>query len=143
MTETDDIVAIQALYADYAYALDTKDWDAMKQVFAPEVVGDFAESGGIKQGYDAVLDQLTGVAGVLDGSHHLIGNFRISFTSRDAADVLAYVQAQHIRHDAEGGDQYLMGGMYRDKVSRTENGWRLTFRSFTPVWAHGNPAVFG
>ena len=42
----DDIEAIKQLKARYFRTMDTKDWDAMRQVFADDVVVDSTESGG-------------------------------------------------------------------------------------------------
>ena len=42
----DDIEAIKQLKARYFRTMDTKDWDAMRQVFADDVTMDTTESGG-------------------------------------------------------------------------------------------------
>ena len=42
----DDIEAIKQLKARYFRTMDTKDWDAMREVFTDDVVVDTSEAGG-------------------------------------------------------------------------------------------------
>ena len=51
----DDIEAIKQLKARYFRTMDTKDWAAMREVFADEVVVDTSSSGG----KDFVTNNLT------------------------------------------------------------------------------------
>ena len=46
MPGADDIEAIKQLKARYFRTMDTKDWDAMREVFADDAVVDSTESGG-------------------------------------------------------------------------------------------------
>ena len=46
MIEVDDVEAIRRLKARYFRTMDTKDWDAMRQVFTDDVVIDTSEAGG-------------------------------------------------------------------------------------------------
>ena len=61
----DDIEAIKQLKARYFRTLDTKDWEAYRQVFTDDVVIDTSESGGERiEGADAFLEYLgTALAG--------------------------------------------------------------------------------
>ena len=54
-----EIEAIKRLKARYFRTMDTKDWEAMRQVFADDVVMDTSEAGGgVVEGADAFLDFL-------------------------------------------------------------------------------------
>ena len=59
--------------------------------------------------------------------------------------VIAYATALDTRDwgrlGAPGGDKFLGGGRYDDRLRRTPGGWRFTHRSITSVWSEGNPAV--
>ena len=52
-----------------------------------------------------------------------------------------YYQAQHVRLGLPGGEKFLGGGRYDDRLRRTPDGWRFTHRRITSVWSEGNPAV--
>jgi uncharacterized protein (TIGR02246 family) len=46
VSDADDLEAIKQLKARYFRTMDTKDWDAMRQVFADDVAADTTEAGG-------------------------------------------------------------------------------------------------
>ena len=54
-----------------------------------------------------------------------------------------YFHAQHVRNGTEGGSNYVVAGIYRDRWVRTEAGWRSCERSLEVTWTEGNPAVVG
>jgi hypothetical protein len=41
----------------------------------------------------------------------------------------------------EGGDNYIVGGTYEDRLVRTGAGWRIAHRVMTQTWTEGNPGV--
>ena len=45
------------------------------------------------------------------------------------------------RKDAVGGDHFEMGGKYTDKLTLTEDGWRISKRKIDIIWSSGNPEV--
>ena len=71
---------------------------------------------------------------------HLIGNVQVELDG-DEARCRCLFQAQHLRHGAEGGSLYLLGGEYHDALRRTEAGWRIQQREIRVIWQDGNPAV--
>jgi hypothetical protein len=46
-----------------------------------------------------------------------------------------------VRAAAEGGDNFIVGGYYEDRVVRTPDGWRIAHRLMQQTWTEGNPAV--
>jgi hypothetical protein len=67
----DDIEAIKQLKARYFRTMDTKDWDAMRQVFCADVVMDSTASGGsVITGADTCISFLQGVIGDVLTVHH-------------------------------------------------------------------------
>jgi len=67
----DDIESIKQLKARYFRAMDTKDWDAMRLVFADDVVMDTTESGGgVLRGGDACIAFLRETIGDVVTVHH-------------------------------------------------------------------------
>ena len=67
----DDIESIKQLKARYFRVMDTKDWDAMRALFADDVVMDTTESGGsVLRGGDACIAFLKETIGDVVTVHH-------------------------------------------------------------------------
>ena len=67
----EDIEAIKQLKARYCRTMDTKDWSAMRQVFADDVTMDTTDSGGgIMTGADDFLEFLQTAIGEVITVHH-------------------------------------------------------------------------
>ncbi|MCU1372900.1 MAG: hypothetical protein JWO68_186 [Actinomycetia bacterium] len=67
----DDIEAIKQLKARYFRGMDTKQWDLMREVFAPDVHVDMeAEGGGIHTDRDAFMAMLVESIGDVTTVHH-------------------------------------------------------------------------
>ena len=56
LTDADDLRSIEQLKAAYCRTLDTKDWDAFRELLTTDFVGDTSESGGaVIEGADAFV----------------------------------------------------------------------------------------
>lgn len=134
-----DRLAIADLLALYCTALDTKDWPLLEQVFTPDAVCDYGATGG-PHGLAEITETISRTLAATDSTQHLIGNVTAE-VSGDTAVASAYLQAQHVRSGAEGGQTYLIGGRYDDELARTADGWRITRRTLTRMWSTGNRGV--
>jgi len=134
-----DKQSIHDLQVAYSRALDRGDFDALDEVFTPDVVANYAHAGQhtncdqVKQAcHDALVE--------LDTSHHQNGNHWADIDG-DEATAGCYFRVHLHRADQPGGDYYRMGGRYDDKVRRTSDGWRIYHRTITIDWAEGNPGI--
>ncbi len=134
-----DRAAIVQLTIDYCWALDTGHWDDLRSIFTTDAVADLGLEG--QNGIEAIIERVSTALGPLDDSQHMVSNHQIAIDG-DRADGRCYLQAQHIRHDAEGGPLYTVGGRYEDRYARTESGWRITERRIVSMWTDGNRRVF-
>lgn len=125
---------------DYCWALDTGDWQALRDVFVPDVVADLGAGG--QNGIDEVIERVSSALGKLDDSQHMVATHQIRIDG-DTATCRCYLQAQHIKKDTPGGDHYMVGARYEDKLVRTPDGWRIAERTIVPMWRQGNTEVFG
>jgi hypothetical protein len=125
----------------YAWALDQRDWELLRTCFTADAVADFLELGGVNEGIDTIVGLVSGVLSGLDASQHLIGCPRVSIAG-DTATATCYLQAQHVYKGAPGGDHFLVGGTYADRLIRTPDGWRIQHRTLHATWMDGNPDVF-
>ena len=129
---------IADLCTRYAYALDRRDWPALRACFTGAPV--FVHPGGRIEGVDGIVDRARGALEPLDASHHLLGTIVIEVNGDDATSI-CYFQAQHVRAGTPGGDTYLIAGSYADRLVRTSQGWRIAERVQAYLWRDGNRAV--
>ncbi len=126
----------------YAQALDSHDWDLLRTVFTPDAVADFLELGGVNEGIDTIVGLISGVLSGLDASQHLIGSPARHRRRRPGHGHLLPAGPARLPRRAEGGDHYLVGGTYADRLVRTPEGWRIAHRTLHATWMDGNPEVF-
>lgn len=128
------------LLVKYTMAVDTKNWALLEQCFTPDAVADYGEDFGYYEGYPAIETVLKSFH-LLDVSQHMLGNYVVEING-NSAKTICYVHAQHYIAGAEGGDTFTVGGTCRDEMIRTDDGWRITKRTFTMTWAEGNTGMF-
>ena len=105
----------------------------------PDATADLSTST-LLVGRDAIVDRIRGALRHLDDSQHLVGNHQVTVDG-DSATHRCYLQAQHVRHAAVGGPNYIIGGRYEDQLSRTPDGWRIAHRTLAVMWKEGNLGV--
>lgn len=118
----DDIEAIKQLKARYFRTMDTKDWDAMRQVFTDDVVMDSTSSGGdVVTGADDFMTFLRGVIGDVVTVHH--GHMpEIELTSPTTASGTWAMEDMLRWPDGRELHGY---GHYLETYEKTEAGWRI------------------
>ncbi len=133
-----DRAEIVALTHDYCWALDGRDWDALRRdVFLPDAVAWLTNE---CVGIDAIVARVTAALERLDSSQHLVGSHQIRLDANTATG-RCHLQAQHVRRAAEGGSLFMVGGSYHDRYVRTPQGWRIAERRLEMLWTDGNPKV--
>jgi SnoaL-like domain len=136
----DDERAIVALTVAYAWALDTKNYDELRSVFAPDAK---AVLRGVEcDGVDAIIGRISGPLDRLDATQHIVTNQQVRIDG-DVATCRTQLQSQHVLRSVQGGDTFLIGGFYEDRLERRAEGWRIVHRALTQTWTAGNPAVIG
>jgi ketosteroid isomerase-like protein len=125
----------------YGSALDDRDWARLRTCFTDDAVTEYAGLGTF-EGYAAIEGVCQGALGPLDRSQHLIGNVSVEVDG-DTATAQCYLQAQHVKAGTPGGELYVLAGRYSDRLARTADGWRFTYRSLETWWTDGNPGVIG
>lgn len=136
-----DASAIRDVCTRYATALDDRDWELLSTCFTKDAVTVY-EGIGECSGYDAIEELCKQALTPLTRTQHLLGNFA-SDVDGDLATAQCYLQAQHVREGTDGGDTYVIAGRYTDRLVRTDDGWRISWRRLETWWTDGNPAVVG
>lgn len=123
---TDDLVAIQQLYARYCHAIDDGDGPGFAACFTPDGVLD----GGIGDpivGAEALAGFATAVVAGLPGIRHQATNVALDGTG-DEATGRAYL---YVYAAADSGPKVITTGRYVDTLRRIEGEWRFVIRRFT------------
>jgi 3-phenylpropionate/cinnamic acid dioxygenase small subunit len=134
-----DRVEISDLLARYSTALDSRDWELLRDVFVPDADCEYGALGHPRS-VDEIIALVRGTLDGLDATQHLVGNIVVAVDG-DAATAETYLIAQHIRRGAPGGEAYMIGGRYSDHAVRTPAGWRIQHRTIHRMWWTGNRDV--
>ena len=130
-----DRQAIIDLTIAYTWALDTKHLEELREVFTPDATADLR--GVVCDGIDAIIERIGGAIGSLERTQHLVGNHQVRVDG-DTATCRCQLQSQHVVASAEGVHNFLIGGIYEDRVVRTPAGWRIARRVLTQSWSEGD-----
>jgi hypothetical protein len=136
-----DRLDIMEVMSRYGWATDTKDFELLDRVFAPDAVATYEGFSEPTKGLDAIREFGRRALEPLDGTQHLFTNFAIEFESEDEARLRVCHQAQHINHRALDGPLYTVAGTYHIRVRRMSGTWLITELNYSTVWTSGNPAV--
>lgn len=134
-----DRLDITELLGLYCHALDSRQWERLAEVFAPDASCDYG-SVGAPSGVQAITDAIRGTIGDLDATQHLVGSIQVAVHA-DTATASCHLISQHLRRGAEDGELYMLGGTYHDELVRTGAGWRISFRRLERLWTSGNRNV--
>jgi hypothetical protein len=137
MNESDRSSIID-LAVRYTWALDTKNVEDLRNVFTADAT---ATLRGVEcEGIDQIISRIGGAILRLDRTQHLVGNHLVTVEG-DTATHRCQLQGQHVLSGCEGGENYIVGGYYDDRVVRTADGWRIAHRTMQETWTDGNPNV--
>ncbi|WP_416897204.1 MAG: nuclear transport factor 2 family protein [Minwuia sp.] len=132
-------LAISDVINLYAWAIDTKDFDQLHQVFDTDVEADFTGFGGkhVIVSRAEWVDTVRKTVGNLDATQHLLGNHRHRIDG-DTAHMTAYLQAMHRYNGAKADTDYVIGGHYEIDLRKTDEGWRIRRYKLVVTWETGN-----
>jgi hypothetical protein len=133
-----DRQAIVDVTIAYTWALDTKNVQGLREVFAADATANLR---GVEcDGVDSIIDRIGGAVSRFDATQHMFSNHQV-VVNGDEATCRCQLQSQHVKHGVDGGDTLMIGGYYDDRLARTADGWRITRRVLVQTWTTGNPAV--
>ncbi len=112
----------------YGSSLDDRDWSRLETCFVPEVVSILA-GGPPMEGYRTLEEAVRVALSAYDATHHLISNAEVELEG-DRARLRANLVANHVQ---EGGN-FVVGGVYREELVRTDAGWRIAHHQLDAVW---------
>jgi SnoaL-like domain len=131
-----DRAAIADLLFHYAYCIDTAQPQRLTEVFVDDVLAEYGygiHAGGAWRGSAEVIAGLANQIAMFDGTAHMITNVNVAVDG-DRARSTAYVCAWHWLHDGgvdpERPADFMLAGVYIDRLHRLQRGWRIVHRRF-------------
>jgi 3-phenylpropionate/cinnamic acid dioxygenase small subunit len=139
-----DRLEIQDVLTRYAWAIDSKQFDELDDVFTPDAHIDYTSSGGIAGEFPEVKAWLAKVLTPFPAYQHLVTNVQLRIEG-DAATSRAGFYNPMVRAKPDGTTAlFYTGGEYHDRLVRTPRGWRIRERIEKKVWTAGDrPATPG
>jgi 3-phenylpropionate/cinnamic acid dioxygenase small subunit len=135
--ELADRLAINDLLVRYAWAIDTKDWDALDDVFTPDAHIDYTATGGIAGTLAEIKPWLAQSLAAFPATQHLLANSQVTIDG-DTATARTAVYNPMGAATREGPLHFFfMGGIYADRLVRAPSGWRIKERVEHLVWMDG------
>lgn len=125
--EISDRLEITDLLLRYSHAVDTRDWDAYRQVFTPDAVIDYTAFGGPRGSVDEQVAFLTGAMGGFAHYQHMIGPPLLTIDG-DRATGRTICHNPMEFQGPNGPDVFVCGLWYLDRLVRTPDGWRIAER---------------
>ncbi len=139
LQEISDRLEIQDLLVAYSYAIDTRDWDALDEVFTADAVIDYTEMGGARGDLAAIKAFL---ASALDGFasfQHMVATSQVTLDG-DRAHGRTICHNPMVFDMGEGATHVMYCGLwYRDTFLRTADGWRIQERYEERSYFHNMP----
>jgi hypothetical protein len=124
---------------------DNRDWQCVRDVFAPEVLFDMTSLAGgqpvkmtprqITDGWDQGLKALKAI-------HHQAGNYQVALKG-DEADLFCYGVAFHYLPNPTDRNTRTFVGSYNFHLVRTEQGWKIDKFKYNLKFIDGNKDLEG
>ena len=141
LQEVSDRLEIEDLMARYCFAIDERDWDALGSVFTPDALIDYSESGGAKGSLAEIKAWLPRALERFPAFQHMIATRKLVLDG-DSATSRTILFNPMVMAGPDGAPQtFFMGLWYRDRLVRTEAGWRIAERYEEMSWTHNVPAM--
>ena len=135
--QTSDLLEIQQLVYRYAWLIDTRDFEALDTVFAPDAEVHYNVFGGVKQAWPEVKAFLRMGLSLHRVTQHQMSNPLVELDG-DRAAARTYGNLVHVQELLDGKPSYVVQhAIYHDALARLPIGWRITSRRLDNLYVHG------
>ncbi len=124
LQEVSDRLEIQDLLVDYSHAIDTRDWDALDDVFTPDAFIDYSAFGGSTGDLATTKEFLASALAGFPGFQHMVATSKVTV---DGDTALGRTICHNPMVMADG-NVFWCGLWYVDDFVRTPDGWRIRRR---------------
>ncbi len=140
----EDHTAITRRVYEYAYGIDTRDWDLYRSIFVDEIEMDFSSYNGNPGASMKADDWVAGCRVLftgLDATQHSMSNPLVDIDG-ERARCRMYMQAEHFfsnqLSNQKGSSDFAIGGYYDDRLVRITEGWQIEAVTLNVLWSRGN-----
>jgi hypothetical protein len=142
LQEISDRLEIEELLVRYCYAVDDRDWEAYRKVFTTDAVLDDTVTGGIRSDVDEHVAFMKKALSKILISQHAISTILLDIRG-DHASARVHCSCPMVV-DLGGGKRqvFFQGLWYRDRLARTQEGWRISELVEEGYWNHNLPTGF-
>lgn len=139
LQEISDRLEIQDLMVAYCYAVDTRNWDALDEVFTEDAVIDYSEMvPGVRGSPSEIKAFLAEALTPFLGFQHAISTTQLRIEGDRAFGRTVCFNPVIMKDDGVNRVAF-MGLWYRDIFERTANGWRIAERYEEALYNHNVP----
>lgn len=136
-----DFDAITRLRYEYAFGIDTRDYELFRSVFTDDVEMDFSSYSGQPAAHMSADDWVAGVAILfdsLDATQHSMTNplVDVAGDGQSARQRMA-MQAAHFLD----GVEFTIGGWYDDRLVRVDAEWKIQAVTLNVAWRRGDASI--
>ena len=140
--EISDRLEIEDLLVRYCYAVDDRDWDAYRKIFTSDAVLDDTVTGGVRSGVEEHVAFMQKALSKILISQHGISTILFDIGG-DETRVRMLASVPMVVDLGNGKTQVFFQGLwYRDRLVRTQEGWRISELVEEKYWTHNIPAGF-
>ena len=133
MTDADDRADITEQLVRYAYAIDDRDFDEVRARFTADAHLDYGASGGPAGPRDEVVAWIEQGLSLVGPTQHVVTNALVDL-DEDTATSRCYLVNPLLSTETPPSTVVLIGGEYRDRWRRTDDGWRIVDRLHVVTW---------
>ncbi len=130
----EDRLAVSDTLLRYCSSVDSKDFEAVRQLFADDATASYGGSDWI-QGADTIVAWLRAMTAEQTYQHHLLSVYHVDLDETgDEATALSYLVSHQI--GAADPDTVLqLVSRYYDTLRRVDGTWRITKKEYVIGWA--------
>jgi 3-phenylpropionate/cinnamic acid dioxygenase small subunit len=132
-----DRLEIEEVLTRYAWALDSKSFDGLDDVFTSDAHIDYTSSGGVAGAFPEVKAWLARVLPHFPAYQHLVTNQQITVDGDRATSRAEFYNPMVTAKPDGSRGIFFVGGEYHDQLVRTPQGWRISERIERSVWTDG------
>jgi hypothetical protein len=140
--ETSDRIEIDQLLARYCYAVDDRDWQTYRSIFTQDAVIDDVVTGGIRSGVEDHIIYLQRALTSIRLSQHTISTILVDINGNSATAKLQCICPMVVAMPQGATQTMILGVRYRDRLSRTDAGWRISELIEESFWHLNVPEGF-
>ena len=138
-----DKLAIIQLLNQFGMAIDLRDWDSFRNLFADSVVFDYSSIGEVAGTLkpEEIANTARQDLGGFQATQHVITNHLVKL-SGNTATCKAHVRAMHFLPNDEGESMLETGGYYIAGLSGINSNWKIESWKFIILWSKGDLKLF-